>query len=78
MNNVATAMENLQSEIAKQSEQALLIQGTALIGKNVAGIDTNGQSIQGVVDSVKWQNENWELQIGEKNVSLLSINSVMP
>lgn len=78
MNNVATAMEDLKSEIAMQTEQSLLMQGTALIGKKIEGIDTDGQSIQGTVDSIKWLNNNWELQIGEKNVSLLKVTSVMP
>ena len=78
MNNVSTAMANLQGEIAKQTQQSLLVQGTALIGKQVVGIDTNGENIQGAVDSIKWQNDELELQIGQKNVDLIDVTTVMP
>lgn len=78
MNNVAAAIEGLQDEISKQTQQSLLVQGTSLIGKEVTGTDADGQLIQGIVESIIWKDEELELQVGDSKLKLTEVSQVTP
>lgn len=63
-NNMANSMEALSSGISSLFQHSLLSQGAALIGKQVAGMDSVGDSlVEGVVEAVKWLDGNPELQL---------------
>lgn len=62
MNNVARSMEDLRGSMTGFFQQGMIAQGAALIGKQVSGIDIDGETeISGVVDSVKWLDGNPQL-----------------
>src|SRR5665648_348999 len=64
MNNIATSMEALNQSMANFSQQSALTQGSALIGKWVSGIDTDGvTALEGTVEAVKWLDGDPKLQI---------------
>lgn len=63
-NNMANSMEALSSGISSLFQHSLLSQGAALIGKQVAGMDSAGDSlIEGTVEAVKWLDGNPQLQL---------------
>ena len=78
MNNMTSAMESLKTELMNLSQQSLLVQGSSLIGKHVSGIDKEGNSVEGRVDSISWLADNLELHIGEDKVELVNILAVTP
>ncbi|WP_434511475.1 flagellar hook capping FlgD N-terminal domain-containing protein [Desulfitobacterium sp. AusDCA] len=64
MNNVATSVNDLNTSMESYFQQGLLSQGAALIGKQVSGMDTDGETvISGKVDSVKWLDGNPQLNL---------------
>lgn len=63
-NNMANSIETLNSSISSLFQHTLLSQGAALIGKQVSGMDSSGESIiEGIVESVKWLDGNPQLQL---------------
>lgn len=63
-NNMAKSMEGLSSGISALFQHSLLSQGAALIGKQVAGMDSAGDTlIEGIVEAVKWLDGNPQLQL---------------
>lgn len=76
MANVATAMQNLQQEMTTLSQQSMLIQGAAMVGKQVSWLDADGQQEQGIVDGVTSQNGGLQLQIGSATVPITSVISI--
>ena len=70
-NNVAKSMEALSSSMSMLFQHSLLSQGAALIGKQVAGMDSSGASlIEGIVEAVKWLDGNPQLQLRMSDGSL--------
>lgn len=64
MNNLATTVAGLQTSMTSFMQQSLLSQGSALIGKQVTGKETDGiTDISGIVDSVKWLDGNPQLSL---------------
>lgn len=63
MTNLTTSVNNLKTDLSSFFQQSLLSQGSALIGKQVTGKDTNGTEISGIVDSVKWLDGNPQLSL---------------
>lgn len=64
MTNIATAMNTLSQTMTNFSQQSSLVQGAALIGKAVSGVDTDGVTpLEGTVESVKWLDGDPKLQI---------------
>ncbi|HWQ89599.1 MAG TPA: flagellar hook capping FlgD N-terminal domain-containing protein [Desulfitobacteriaceae bacterium] len=76
MNNVASAMNELNTNLTFLTHQSLLTQGASLIGKMVVGQDENGDNIQGLVNSVKMSNGNILLQVGKKNLDLIDVTDI--
>ena len=77
MNNVATSVNDLHDTFASLTQQSLVSQGAALIGKQVTGLDADGKSISGVVDSVNFPlNGPITLQIGSLTLNLNSVTKV--
>lgn len=76
MNNVSASMDNLSKSLTGLFQQSLLTQGAALIGKEVTGIDADGNSISGIVDAVNWLDGNPELQIGQSSLPLDLVTKV--
>lgn len=71
MNNVAKSMENMNANMTILFQHSLLSQGAALIGKQVAGMDSTGESlIEGTVEAVKWLEGNPQLQLRMADGSL--------
>ena len=78
MNNVAEAINKLETDFTAQSKQNLLLQGAGLIGKYVSGIDGNGQNVDGDVESVFVKNGNLMLNIAGQTIALADVLSVKP
>ncbi len=76
MNNVASAMNELNTNLTFLTHQSLLTQGASLIGKMVIGQDEKGENIQGIVDGVKMAGANILLQVREKNLDLIEVTDV--
>lgn len=77
MNNVAVSVNDLHDTFASLTQQLLVSQGAALIGKQVTGSAADGKSILGVVDSVNFPlNGPITLQIGGLNLNLNSVTKV--
>lgn len=77
MNNVATSVNDLHDTFASLTQQSLVSQGAALIGKQVTGSDADGKSISGVVDSVNFPLDGpITLQIGNLTLNLNSVTKV--
>lgn len=71
MNNVAKSMENMNANMTILFQHSLLSQGAALIGKQVAGMDSSGETlIEGTVEAVKWLDGNPQLQLRMADGSL--------
>ena len=70
-NNMANSIEILNSSISSLFQHSLLSQGAALIGKQVSGMDSAGESlIEGIVEAVSWLNGNPQLQLRMADGSL--------
>ena len=78
INNMGKAIDNLTDTINKDSQQSLIVQGASLIGKIVTGIDTDGQNIEALVDSVNFIDGIIQLKCEDKLVNLYDVQSVSP
>lgn len=76
MNNMTESVNNLATTMYSLYSQSLLTQGAALIGKQVVGEDNDGNSTQGIVDSVKWSSIGLQLQIGDKLLDLADVTGI--
>jgi flagellar basal-body rod modification protein FlgD len=76
MNNVASAMNELNTNLTFLTHQSLLTQGASLIGKMVSGQNNNGDAIKGIVDGVKMSGGSVLLQIGEKILDLIDVTDI--
>ncbi|CAA7602944.1 Flagellar hook capping protein - N-terminal region [Acididesulfobacillus acetoxydans] len=76
MTNVAQAVTKLDSDLTALSQQTLLTQGAALIGKQVSGTDAGGQTVQGTVSQVTMQNGQVELQVGSQTLTLAQVDRI--
>lgn len=64
MTNISTSMDALSQTMTNFSQQSSLLQGAALIGKSVSGVDTDGVTpIEGTVQAVTWLDGDPKLQI---------------
>ena len=64
MTNISTSIDALNKSMTNFSQQSSLIQGAAMIGKWVSGIDTDGVTpMEGTVEAVKWLDGDPKLQI---------------
>ncbi|WP_407307356.1 flagellar hook capping FlgD N-terminal domain-containing protein [Desulfosporosinus sp. SB140] len=71
MTNIATSMDALSKTMTYYSQQSAILEGAALIGKWVSGIDTDGKTqIDGTVESVKWVDGDPQLQIRKTDGTL--------
>ncbi|KLU60397.1 flagellar basal body rod modification protein [Peptococcaceae bacterium CEB3] len=76
MTNVAQAVTKLDSDVTALSQQTLLTQGAALIGKQVSGTDAGGHPVQGTVSQVTMQNGQVELQVGSQTLTLAQVERI--
>lgn len=76
MTNVVQAVDKLNSDMTTLSQQTLLTQGAALIGKEVSGTDAAGNKVQGTVSQVNMQNGEVQLQIGSSTLNLNQVNTI--
>ena len=76
MNNVAQAVDELRSALMAQSQQSLLAQGAALIGKQVTATAADGSTVTGTVDSVKWADGLLQVQVGTQAFSLDQVQEI--
>lgn len=75
MNNVALAVENLNSSMSDYYQIGLLTQGATLIGKEVSGMSsTDGVELTGIVDSVMWGSGTPQLKIRLEDGSLKDLD----
>jgi len=74
MNNIAASMETLNSTMSLFSQHSSLMQGTAMIGKWVSGVDVDGETIiAGTVEAVKWLEGDPKLQIRKEDGTLVDL-----
>ncbi|TGE40005.1 flagellar hook capping protein [Desulfosporosinus fructosivorans] len=74
MNNIAASMDALDSTMSLFSQQSSLMQGAAMIGKWVSGVDTDGETIiEGTVETVKWLDGDPKLQIRKEDGTLVDL-----
>ncbi len=76
--NMAKALDSLTTEIQKNSRQSLLVEGSALIGKHITGIDANGNVVAGQVDGLELKDDQVELQVGQQELDLIKVITVTP
>lgn len=80
MNNMASSMEKLSNGFASMFQHSLLSQGSAMIGKYVAGMNTEGNAIvEGVVESVQWLDGNPQLviKLADGKYSAIEMNELI-
>lgn len=65
MTNVATAVNTSN-----------MLQGAALIGKNITGTDANNNPVSGVVDSVAMNDGNITVQVGSQSLPLSQVTNI--
>ena len=74
MNNIAASMDALNRSMANFSQQSSLIQGAAMIGKWVSGVDIDGETLlEGTVEAVKWLEGDHKLQLRKKDGTLADL-----
>ena len=74
MTNISTSIDALNKSMTNFSQQSSLIQGAAMIGKWVSGIDTDGVTpMEGTVESVKWLDGDPKLQIRKADGTLADL-----
>jgi flagellar basal-body rod modification protein FlgD len=74
MNNIATAMNTLNTNMTTFLQQSALTQGSAMIGKSVSGLDTDGVTkITGIVNAVTVSDGNPQLQVIEADGTTISM-----
>lgn len=77
MNNVADSMDSLKASMTALSQQSLLVQGAALIGKAVYGKDEDGNTVTGVVSAVLVQDGIPQVLVGDTALDLSSVSAVI-
>jgi len=74
MNNMATSMGTLNTNMTTFLQQSALTQGSAMIGKSVSGLDKDGVTkITGIVSAVTVSGGNPQLQVLEDNGTTVSM-----
>ncbi|OLN33480.1 flagellar hook capping FlgD N-terminal domain-containing protein [Desulfosporosinus metallidurans] len=74
MNNISTSMDALNKSMTNFMQQSALTQGSAMIGKSVSGVDTDGVTpIEGTVEAVKWLDGDPKLQIRKADGTLVDL-----
>ncbi|HWQ43408.1 MAG TPA: flagellar hook capping FlgD N-terminal domain-containing protein [Desulfosporosinus sp.] len=74
MTNISTSMDALNNSMTNFSQQSSLIQGAAMIGKVVSGVDIDGvTTIEGIVEGVKWLDGDPKLQIRKADGTLVDL-----
>jgi Flagellar hook capping protein len=74
MNNIATSINTLNTNMTSFMQQSALSQGAALIGKLVSGVDTDGTTtIEGTVEAVKWLDGDPKLQVRKADGTLVDL-----
>ncbi len=69
-------MTNLNKTMTNFAKGQALSQYSPLVGKNVEGIDTNGQVLSGKVNSIKFKDGKVYATIGETSVPVEYINTI--
>lgn len=72
------ASTELTSTLGNLTVGQNLASASALISKNVTALDSSGNDISGIVQSVSMQNGQPQLVINGSNVSLSNIKSILP
>lgn len=72
MNNVATGIETMAGNI----DQLNFINATGLLGREVSGIDTDGEPIQGVVQHVQLDGSVVMLTVNDRLVSMAGVQAI--
>ena len=74
MNNIAASMNTLNSTMTLFSQHSSLMQGAAMIGKWVSGVDVDGTTIiDGTVEAVKWLDGDPKLQVRKEDGTLVDL-----
>ena len=74
MNNISTSMDTLNKSMTSFIQQSALTQGSAMIGKSVSGVDTDGVTpIEGTVEAVKWLDGDPKLQVRKADGTLVDL-----
>lgn len=74
MTNISTSMDSLNKSMTNFMQQSALTQGSAMIGKSVSGVDTDGTTpIEGTVEAVKWLNGDPKLQVRKADGTLVDL-----
>lgn len=72
------ATDKLSETLSAVQLGQTLSTASALIGKQVKGLDDNNQQIQGLVERVTIKDGKPSLQVGEKSVSLSNVSEILP
>ena len=67
---------NLNTTMTNFASGQMLSQYAPLVGKNVEGMDTNGDSLSGTIDSIKFVEGKVYAKIGETSVPVEYINTI--
>ena len=74
MTNISTSMDSLNKSMTNFMQQSALTQGSAMIGKSVSGVDTDGVTpIEGTVEAVKWLDGDPKLQVRKADGTLVDL-----
>jgi len=71
--NIATAIESLKEHMVILNSQSLLVQGAAMIGKEVVAKGPDGKEIVGIISAVKWLDGELTLMIGDTKLAMEDI-----
>lgn len=79
MNNMSKSMENLVGAFGALFQNSLLSQGAAMIGKYVAGLNTEGKIVEGLAQSVQWLDGNPQLVVllDDGKYSAIEMNEII-
>ena len=74
MNNVAMTIELLNNNMVYFTQQSSLLQGAAMIGKYVSGLDVDGETpLSGTVEAVRWLDGDPKLLIRKEDGTLVEL-----
>lgn len=75
--NSLEQMQNLNSSFEKMLEFQQITQASSLIGKEIKALDSQTkEEITGIVQSVKWLDDEVMLIVGEEEISLAQVREI--
>ncbi|MGI6683984.1 MAG: flagellar hook assembly protein FlgD [Bacillota bacterium] len=74
--NMSESLDSLKETLTELYGQSIFTQGAALIGKEVVGINEEGNMINGEVSGVKWGEKDLMLKVGNSWLNITKVSEV--